>query len=166
MRQAGRRIASTSLAALAVFSFGLLTGGPAAVGGSLPKCHGIPATVVGTRHADLIRTGSGRDVVVGGGGDDVIHAGSGRDIVCGNRGIDSLLGNGTADHLFGGKGLDLLFGGKGNDQLFGQSGGDWLDGGPQRDRCVGGKPGRDASGNSTPDFATGECEVTRGTTQL
>jgi Ca2+-binding RTX toxin-like protein len=183
MRQ-GRRIASTFVAALAAVSaLAIFNGGPAAAGGSSQTCHGIPATNVGTNSADHIRTGSGRDVVVGHDGNDVISTGSGKDIVCGNGGTDTLLGNGGADRLyggagtdvihgqsgadrlFGGNGRDALFGGKRNDLLFGQSGGDWLDGDRQRDHCTGGEPRRDLSPHHTGDFATKECEVVQSAYQ-
>ncbi len=178
MRQP-REIASTLSAALAASAIAILGGGPAAVARSVPKCHGVRATKVGTRHIDLFQTGRGRDVVVGRGGNDVISAGRGNDLVCGNggvdtlwgrsgtdklyggRGVDQIFGDGGADRLFGGSGGDVLIGGQGNDVILGAGGGDWLDGGKQRDRCTGGKPKRDFSPRRIRDYATSGCEVSR-----
>ncbi len=99
----------------------------------VPRCGGLPATVIGTTRVDTIRGTLGRDVIVGRGGNDVIRGLRGNDRLCGGRG---------RDRLFGGPGNDVLRGEAGNDQLRGQGGRDRLFGGTGRDRLVGG-PARD-----------------------
>jgi len=70
-----------------------------------PRCHGVPATIVGTRGNDVgpddIVGTSGRDVIDGLGGNDVIDGRGGRDLVCGGPG---------RDFIGGGRGTDLILG--------------------------------------------------------
>jgi Ca2+-binding RTX toxin-like protein len=171
------RIASTALAALAAASSLALLNAAPVVARSVPRCHGVRATEIGSKRPDYFQTGRGRDVIVGRGGNDVVSAGSGNDIVCGGRGVDTLLGRGGADKIyggdagdviygdggadfqFGGAGSDGLFGGTANDVIFGDDGGDLLEGGRQRDRCTGGKPKRDFSPRHIRDYASDSCEV-------
>ncbi|HEX6117755.1 MAG TPA: M14 family zinc carboxypeptidase [Solirubrobacterales bacterium] len=118
-------------------------GGGGGGGEERPHCGGKPitiidgdggATVIGTRHPDVIAAG---------GGDDKVRPGKGKDIVCGERGADSVKGAAGADTLLGQAGGDSLTGAAGNDTLRGGRGADRLSGGRGRDECVGGS-GKDA----------------------
>lgn len=96
---------------------------------AVPKCHGLAATIVGTRGDDVIYGTAKRDVIVAGAGDDSVWAGAGNDVVCGGNGADHLNGGIGADKLYGqldrrgtnAKGTfrtgDKLRGGPGNDFL-------------------------------------------------
>ena len=92
--------------------------------GTVPRCQGRRATIVGTAGKDVLRGTRRADVIVGLGGNDRISAARGNDLVC------------------GGAGNDRVSGGSGRDRLLGESGRDRLSGGAGRDRCSGG-PGRD-----------------------
>jgi uncharacterized delta-60 repeat protein len=105
------------------------SGPGAAVGGSLPRCAGRPATIVGTQRRDVLRGTRRADVVVALGGDDLVRAGGGDDLVCGGAGRDRLHGQSGADRLLGQGGRDRLLGGPGADALRG---------GAARDACLGG----------------------------
>jgi hypothetical protein len=139
--------------------------------GRRPRCHGKPATVVGTPGDDrgsrsLLGT-RGRDVIVGGRGDDAINGRGGADLVCagkgddrirGGRGNDRIYGRGGGDRLRGHAGSDKLSGRRGKDRLFGGAGADRLLGGRQNDRLRGGM-GRDAqNGGPGVDFCAGGRE--------
>lgn len=113
-----------------------------------PLCAGRPATIVGSRFADVISGTagddviaalSGADVVAAGGGNDVVCGGGGPDVMMGNAGNDDLRGNTGADELRGHLGDDALFGGKQGDELYGGSGSDHLDGGSGSDTCASGE---------------------------
>jgi Ca2+-binding RTX toxin-like protein len=67
----------------------------------------------------------------------VVRGGSGNDLLAGGDGPDLLLGGGGADTLFGRAGHDTLFGGVGNDTLNGEQGRDWLVGGSGVDSLSG-----------------------------
>lgn len=140
------------------------------------RCHGLAATVVGTRHADVLKGTAKRDVIValggddlvrGRGGDDVICAGGGDDVIKGQGGDDKLYAQGGDDKLVGGGGDDKLAGGGGNDRLSGGNGSDKLSGGNGNDTLVGGAghnvlaggPGRDTCGaaGDGPDLKS-SCE--------
>jgi len=125
---------------------------------SVPSvCHGLQATKLGTKNADVIDGTSGPDVIMGrgggdtingkGGGDlicagdgaDVVHGGGGKDVIYGEGGGDTLSGDGKRDKIHGGPGNDDLFGGKGNDVLDGGSGTNDLSGGQgSKDTCSSG----------------------------
>jgi len=115
-------------------------------------CAGVPATIVGTRAADLLVGTRGNDVVVAMGGNDEIRTFTGEDIVCAGRGRDVVRAGIWADRVFGGAGRDWILGGggrdrlagnAGRDRLLGQQGADLLLGGPGFDVCKGGR-GRDS----------------------
>lgn len=105
----------------------VLVPGPATA--APPTCHGVRATIVGTRHADVIRGTPHRDVIVAGRGNDVVKGRGGNDLICGGPGADRLLGGAGRDHLLGqgdeiGRGEaeacdhgDTLDGGRGNDVI-------------------------------------------------
>jgi hypothetical protein len=77
----------------------VLVSGPATA--APPTCHGVRATIVGTRHADVIRGTRHRDVIVAGRGNDVVKGRGGNDLICGGPGADRLLGGAGRDHLLG-----------------------------------------------------------------
>ena len=96
-------------------------------------CHGVLATIVGTRGADRIQGSMRRDVIVARGGSDTIHALGGNDLICAGQGHDRVFGQGGRDAMFGGRGNDVVIGGHGRDAMYG---------GLNRDRCNG-QGGRD-----------------------
>lgn len=78
-----------------------------------PTCHGLPATIVGTDHRDVLKGTDGDDVIVGLGGDDVIRGLDGNDTICGYA-------DGRVPRRFWTQ-ADQLTGGPGNDRLVGTS---------------------------------------------
>jgi Ca2+-binding RTX toxin-like protein len=85
-------------------------------------CNGLPATVVGEKHAEKIVGTAGADVIVGLGGADVIKGKAGADIICGNGGSDVMTGGAGADIIVGGSGSDTLTGSGGWDVCRGGAG--------------------------------------------
>ncbi|WP_431857827.1 hypothetical protein [Azospirillum sp.] len=94
-----------------------------------------------------LRTGSGRDTLIGGDGDDRLDGSYGNDSLAGGGGNDVLIGGYDDDRLAGdagddqldaGYGNDTLGGGAGNDVLNAGYGNDLLDGGEGDDRLDGG----------------------------
>jgi Ca2+-binding RTX toxin-like protein len=77
----------------------VLVSGPATA--ASPTCHGVHATIVGTRHHDKIVGTSHRDVIVAGRGDDVVQGRGGNDLICGGPGADRLEGGPGRDRLYG-----------------------------------------------------------------
>jgi Ca2+-binding RTX toxin-like protein len=77
----------------------VLVSGPA--NAASPTCHGVRATVVGTRHHDTIVGTPHRDVIVAGRGDDVVDGRGGNDLICGGPGADRLEGGPGRDRLLG-----------------------------------------------------------------
>ena len=75
---------------------------------------------------EIIRTGSGNDVIFGTDNADQIFAGLGNDVVRGLGGNDKLDGGNGNDRLIGGDGNDTLTGRAGRDTLYGQNGNDTL----------------------------------------
>lgn len=103
--------------------------------------------IVGTKGADVIFGGGGRDriraldgddLVCGEDGDDVLSAGPGLDEVFGGDGDDVLKGDDGDDLLIGGRDADVLSGGRGNDEIDGGTGDDRLRGSGGLDTLVGG----------------------------
>lgn len=134
MRMMLTRARGAGLAALAtLLPMIAATGAHAAT----PTCQGVPATIVGTVHDDVL-TGTPKP--------DVIFAGPGQDLVRGRGGDDLLCGGDGADRLYGGTGADRLYGGRGLLVPADRSGGhlehDRLVGGPGDDLLVGGRDGR------------------------
>lgn len=84
------------------------------VGGmSHVRCHGVRATVVGTRASETLTGTAHRDVIAGLDGGDTISGRGGDDLICGGRGFDFLNGGRGHDRLFGGHGDDSIEGGPG-----------------------------------------------------
>lgn len=109
--------------------------------GTVPRCTGRPATIIGTPGPDRLTRTARADVIVGLGGDDRISGLGGAEAICGGSGADVLLGGRGADRLndeagpasiSGGPGGDVLLGGLGADRLLGGAGGDTLSGGAGR----------------------------------
>ena len=128
--------------------------------GTVLRCFGKRATLVGTEGSETL-TGTGqRDVIIALGGDDTISTAGGRDLICAGRGNDRIrsgpgpdqvLGEAGNERIRAGGGEDLAIGGGGRDRMRGQGRGDTLragggrdrlNGGGGPDRCVGG-PGQD-----------------------
>jgi Ca2+-binding RTX toxin-like protein len=101
-------------------------------------CHGVPATIVGTKGADRLVGTTGRDVIVGLGGDDDIQGLGGNDLICGGAGNDDIRGGNGADRIDGDSGADTVLGEEGDDDLFGDNGNDRVSGGNGNDRVRGG----------------------------
>ncbi len=119
----------------------------------VPRCEGVPSTVVGTPGDDELHGTSGRDVVFADAGDDDIRTGDDNDLICAGPGEDRTAGRAGNDIVFdatgdgsliGGPGHDVLLGegdddamrgGAGVDFLEGGSGTDWFHGGSGNDRC-------------------------------
>jgi Ca2+-binding RTX toxin-like protein len=85
------------------------------------RCHGRPATIVGTAGNDVLHGTPGRDVIWGGPGNDTIYGSLGNDLICGGAGDDV---------IHGGRGNDEIYGGRGADRVFGDLGDDKVSGGP------------------------------------
>lgn len=105
---------------------------------ALPRCLGLPASIVGTTGDDRIVGTAGNDVIVAGGGDDYIVAGRGSDVVCAGAGADEVHGRRGGDVLHGELGKDQLFGGDDADDVVGGRGADLLAGGAEADALFGG----------------------------
>ena len=107
---------------------------------SHPRCHGVPATLFGSRHADRLRGTRGPDVIVAFGGDDKINGRGGRDRICARRGDDRVTAGWGDDRILGGPGSDNVWGGAGRDMIRGATGFDrcWGVSASLRFRCEGG----------------------------
>lgn len=103
--------------------------------------------------AEVIKGGSGDDLLIGTEGNDTLRGGNGNDELHGGAGNDKLMGNGGHDLLDGGDGDDTLLGGRGNDVLIGGDGLDILDGGAGDDTLAGGTgPDRMTGGRGSDIF--------------
>jgi Tol biopolymer transport system component len=117
----------------------------------LPKCHGRPATLIGTPGPDVIKGTKRADVILALGGDDKIKTFNGADTICAGPGKDTVDAGsngegGGSDHVYGGPGddhlklgpeLGTLKGEGGDDVLIGSKGGDSIYGGPGNDLILG-----------------------------
>jgi Ca2+-binding RTX toxin-like protein len=95
-------------------------------------------TLYGDEGDDQVEGGTGNDVVSGGAGQDRVSGGSGSDNVQGGAGNDRVYGDAGRDTVSGGSGNDFVEGGSGNDRLSGAAGQDRLYGGEGRDLLAGG----------------------------
>lgn len=148
-----RRLVAAALVALAAVSVAPAHAAPAgAAGDRPPRCHGRPATIVGTPGKDRIVGTRGADVIVARGGADRVQGAGGDDLICGGRGADELRGGTGSDRVYGGAGTDVVFadrgcictehsrvnhdqveGGPGHDKIYSVGGTDLLRGGPGAD---------------------------------
>jgi hypothetical protein len=69
------------------------------------------------RGKDLVRGGTGADLISTGGDDDKVFGGSGNDVIEGGIEDDALWGDYGSDRIYGRKGNDQLVGGPGLDRL-------------------------------------------------
>ncbi len=133
-----------SLAALAAIAPGCGGGDPdqrRVAEADVPRCVGLPATIVGDAAAEprgeLAGT-PGRDVIVDTGPDDVRHTmilgGAGRDVICAGPGGDTVKAGAGRDTVHAGGGPDLIAGGAAYDVL---------GGGPGQDTCATSEPASD-----------------------
>jgi len=103
---------------------------------------------------DILKGGSGDDVLYGQAGSDSLRGGGGEDVLHGGTGGDTLKGEGDDDELYGGGGDDTLKGDGGDDVLYGGDGDDVLVGGGGEDTFVFGT----RSGSDTvTDYHKGEA---------
>jgi len=124
-------------------------------GGSVPRCAGKPATIVGTSRNDTLRGTRRADVIVGLGGNDKISGLAGNDVICGGSGNDRVFGGNGSDKLYGQNGKDTLSGGSGNDTASGGAGNDRLSGSSGRDKLSGGSGNDKLSGGAGNDRLSG-----------
>ena len=132
-----RRLAGVLVGALLLW-FAVPTAAGAGPG-TVPRCGGSPATMVGTPGDDVINGTSGADVIVGLDGRDVISGLGGDDIICGGANPELLDEDGYPidEYIDGGPGDDRLYGGPGRDTLASSLGDDVLHGGAGPDWVVG-----------------------------
>jgi len=90
-------------------------------------CGGMPATVVGTRAADVLRGTDGDDVIVGLGGNDQINGFGGNDLICANSGDDGIADGVGDDKVWGGTGKDFVYVGGGDDIIRTGDDADWIE---------------------------------------
>ncbi len=142
---------------------------------TLPRCFGLPATIVGTPGDDVIvgtpgvdivfarqgddqiSTIDGNDIICGGFGDDQILAGTGADVILAGPGADTVRGQAGNDFINGGHGHDDIEGNEGTDELRGYTGRDYVKGGNGNDDVFGGA-GNDrlVGGNGNDQLFGGE----------
>lgn len=67
----------------------------------------------GAASSDILRAGTGDDIVVATGGNNELHGGQGRDVLVGSAGMDKMYGGSGADILIASGGSDVLDGGDG-----------------------------------------------------
>src|SRR5262249_53184750 len=104
---------------------------------------------------DVIKAGSGGDLVWAGGGDDRVDGGDGNDVLVGGSGDDLLKG---------GDGRDLLIGGFGADRIDGNAADDILSAGPTlHDRTAAALMGLMGEWSSNGSYATRVANLKAGT---
>ncbi len=108
----------------------------------------------GEAGSDLLRGGGGEDVLYGGTGSDTLKGEGGEDVLYGEAGSDLLRGGGGEDELHGGTGDDTLKGEGGDDVLFGEGGDDVLVGGGGEDTFV---FGTQSGSDTVTDYHKGEA---------
>ena len=113
---------------------------------------------------DLLRGGSGEDILWGEEGNDSLFGGLGENWLYGGRDDDSIYGGGEIDRIYGESGNDWLVGNGGNDSIrgmsghdtiFGNNGDDWIDGGSGNDDIYGGAGEDEIFGQSGSDYIRG-----------
>jgi Ca2+-binding RTX toxin-like protein len=107
-----------------------------------------PATISGSP-LNVIRRGTGNDVINGTNGDDLIIDAGGNNTIDGRGGNDTILVSGTGNNVVnGGTGNDQITTGSGNDSIQGGDGDDTIDAG---------------NGQNSVNAGTGNDQVTTGT---
>jgi Ca2+-binding RTX toxin-like protein len=96
------------------------------------------ADVQGNELGNLMRRGSGQNMLNGMGGDDTLYGDQGNDQVYGGTGNDVVSGGAGQDRVYGGSGIDNVQGGAGNDRVYGDAGRDTVSGGSGNDFVEGG----------------------------
>lgn len=124
---------------------------------SVPKCHGLDATIIGNSAANTLEGTSGDDVIYGDGGNDTITGNGGNDTICGGDGDDSITAGSGDDYVEGGNGGDSIDAGDGNNEVKGGSGQDEIMAGSGDDDIQGN------NGNDTIDAGNGNNTVAGGT---
>jgi Ca2+-binding RTX toxin-like protein len=115
------------------------------------KCFAMRATIIGTRHADVLSGTARADVIAGLGGDDEIIGMDGADRICAGGGRDVIVAGSDRDKVAAGAGRDDVHGGAGADDLHGSSGGDALYGGSDADFFYPGGGDDSVRGGDGPD---------------
>jgi len=121
------------------------------------RCHGVPATLTGTRGSERLVGTAEPDVIAARGGSDLINGLGGSDLVCGGRGNDRIGAGSGADRVFGNHGNDEVQGRSGDDLLVGNASGDMLAGGRGNDHVRGRRGFDDCTGGPGFDRVRG-CE--------
>lgn len=111
--------------------------------------------VFGYDSGDVVRLGSGNDLVYAGDSTDSVHGGPGDDNLRGEAGNDTLIGGPGGDLLNGGSNDDTIHGNAGADEIYGGIGNDTIRPGPGLDLAAG-EDGNDIFVIGSP------CEVSAG----
>ncbi|HWM64488.1 MAG TPA: hypothetical protein VNP96_10940 [Solirubrobacterales bacterium] len=120
-------------------------------------CHGVPATLTGTRGSERLVGTAEPDVIAARGGSDLINGLGGSDLVCAGRGNDRIGAGSGSDRVFGNHGNDEVQGRRGDDFLVGNASGDVLAGGRGDDRVRGRRGFDDCTGGPGFDHVR-SCE--------
>lgn len=88
----------------------------------VPKCNGLPATIIGTEGRDKIKGTDGPDVIVAKGGNDKIKSGGGDDTICAGDGKDFIITGDGKDWIDAGSGRDIIKSENGDDMIFARDG--------------------------------------------
>ncbi len=113
-------------------------------------------TIIGGELADTISTGANNDTVSARAGDDLISGGDGNDTLSGGTGADTIYGGADNDFLYGAAGNDSLYGGAGNDGMSGGEGDDTLSGGAGNDTIASSSGNDVARGGDGVDWIWGQ----------
>ena len=84
----------------------------------IPKCNGLPATIIGTEERDKIKGTNGPDVIVAKGGNDKIKSGDGNDTICAGDGMDFIITGDGKDWIDAGSSRDIIRSGDDDDMIF------------------------------------------------
>jgi Ca2+-binding RTX toxin-like protein len=109
------------------------------------------ADVQGNELGNLVRRGSGQNILDGMGGDDTLYGDEGNDRMYGGTGNDVVSGGSGQDRVYGGSGRDNVQGGTGNDRVYGDAGRDTVSGGSGNDFVEGGADADRLSGGAGQD---------------
>jgi Ca2+-binding RTX toxin-like protein len=128
------RLAACAAVVITLGAFGLVAapvaGAAPTRAATRPSCHGLVATIVGTRHRDVIHASAKRDVIVSGRGWDKIYGGGGSDVICAGWGADVIYPGDGNDWVDAGHDGNLYNEDQVGDRVFASHGNDVLHGGP------------------------------------